>query len=144
MNDTYAESRTNLLASCSWKNDGDDGPHLMATVRIFRRAGDLDVEELALNALRKARDEAEKRASEDPEYYQPPADLPGLGDGAYLTLDPVSMAIEVKTRSENALVTTTLWLTGVSTYDTERRREVLRAQQSNIIAATRDVLDDLR
>ncbi|MEO3745965.1 hypothetical protein [Plantactinospora sp. B5E13] len=54
------------------------------------------------------------------------------------------MGIGVKVLSENAVVTTTLLLKDDVTYDLERRREVLRAQQSNIIAATRDVLDDLR
>jgi hypothetical protein len=73
-----------------------------------------------------------------------PEDLTGLGDEAFLTFHPGDMSMRLKVLSANATISMTLWLKDRLEYDQKRRLELLRAQRSNIIAVTQDILDDLR
>mgnify|MGYP007079332189 FL=1 len=136
------ETPVSLLASCRWKGSDKEEPVLRSEVIIHLQSVSKTVDELTSDIYQVERRKAEKEAREAPDRDMPPEDLVNLGDEAFLTIHPGLMTVQIKARSENAIVNTTLWLN--YHHDLRRRIELLRAQRSNIIAATQDILDDLR
>ena len=142
--DTHLDNRNSLLAECSWEGSDGGKPFLISSVTIFRLGVSTTVDQLAADALDKARHDALERALRAPDQDTMPEDLTGLGDEAFLTFHPGDMSMRLKVLSANATISMTLWLKDRLEYDQKRRLELLRAQRSNIIAVTQDILDDLR
>lgn len=144
-NDSYLDLPVGLSGSCRWEGSGTDGkPAVQASFALFRHEGSKTVEQSAIDTFQKARDNAHEEALDNPERYGPPQDVPGLGDEAYLTMSAQRMSLSLKVRSENAVLTTTIWLENDWDYDDKRRTTLVREQRPNVIAVMKDVLDDLR
>jgi len=119
-------------------------PILISTVMVYRLGVSATVDQLAAKSFHKTRQDAQERAFKAPDRDTQPEDLTGLGDEAFLTFHPGEMAVRLEVLSANATISMTLWLKDRLEYDQKRRLELLRAQRSNIIAASQDILDDLR
>ncbi|MFC6022394.1 hypothetical protein ACFP2T_40345 [Plantactinospora solaniradicis] len=142
---TYQETQLVLGAACTWGPGAGQRPRVDASAIVFKTpTGDKTVDQDAVAHIQGVEERARQRADGAGDDATAPEAEPGLGDEAFVVLEPKSERLSLTVRSANAVVSVVVHLKQSTETDPGKLADRLRQQRPTVATLARDVLDDLK